>query len=136
MDATNNDENLRPLSGERRYAQSCLSRDFRDVRARGTQKQAPLQYFDFQFRVYHDYLAEGFDGFAAKADAALRRFGVPGSKAPPQRLPRNQRWARQVADPPCRPGVEVERQRRLLEGPHGPQIERHRRGNELLKEVF
>ena len=91
--------------------------------------------FDLQFGVDHDYPSEGLDGFASKAGAALRRFGIPGSEAPAHRLPGNQRGPRQVADPARRPGVEIERQRRLLESLDGPQVERHRSGNKLLEKV-
>ena len=91
--------------------------------------------FNLQFRVDHDDPAERFDGLCSKAGAALRCVGVPGSEAPAQRLPGNQRGPRQVADPPRRPGVEIERQRRPLESPDSPQVERHRSGDKLLKEV-
>ena len=91
--------------------------------------------FYLQFGVDHDYSSECVDRFCSKAGAALRRIGVPGSEAPAQRLPGNQRGPRQVADPARRPGVEIERQRGLLEGLDGPQVERHRSGNKLLKKV-
>jgi hypothetical protein len=55
-------------------------------------------------------------GFASKTRAALRSVCVP-------------------AAPACRPRVEIERQRRALESPDGPQVERHWGGYELFKEV-
>ena len=91
--------------------------------------------FYLQFGVDHDYPSECFDRFCSKAGAALRRIGVPGSEASAQRLPGNQRGPRQIADPARRPGVEIERQGRLLESLDSPQVERHRSGDNLLKEV-
>jgi len=91
--------------------------------------------FYLQVGVDHDYSSECFDRFCSKAGAALRRIGVPGPEATAQRLPGNQRGPRQIADPARRPGIEIKRQRRLLESLDGPQVERHRSGNKLLKEV-
>lgn len=65
-----------------------------------------------QGRGQGDDPVERFDGLCSKAGAALRCLGVPGSEAPAQRLPGNQRRPRQVAHPARRPGVEIECQRR------------------------
>jgi len=56
--------------------------DFGDVRAGRAKQQAILMAFYLQFGVDHDDFAERFDGFHSKAEAALRRIGVPGPEAP------------------------------------------------------
>ena len=112
-----------------------LAKNFGDVWTRRAKQQAVVMAFNLQFRVDHDDPAERFNGLCSKAGAPLRCVGVPRSEAPAQRLPGNQRGPREIADPACRPGVEIERQRRLFESPDGPQIERHRGGHELIEEV-
>ena len=112
-----------------------LTQNFGDVWTRRAKQQAVVLAFNLQFWVHHYDSVERFDGLCSKAGAALRRVGVPGSEAPAQRLPGNQRVPRQVAHPARRPGVEIECQRRTLEGTNSSQVEWHRGGHELIEEV-
>jgi len=132
---TTHGKNLRRPAGKGASRHRRLAQNFGDVRTRRAKQQAAVLAFNLQFWVNHYDPVEAFDGLCSKAGAALRRVGVPGSEAPAQRLPGNQRGPRQVADPPRSPGVEIERKRRPLESPDGPQVQRHRSSDKLLKEV-
>ena len=127
-------ENLRPLAGERRLRRSAGEPG--NVRRRGKKQHAAVFDLKAQRGIDPANAPEGVQNPCAELDAALRCVGISGPEAPAQRLPGDQRRPLQIADAPGRPGIEIERQRRLLEYADRAQIERNGRGDKLLEEVL